>query len=178
MSYKIDPRIELRGRLDSLNAEIICVQSYSDDEGFIADLEELREVVRTLQRCEAANESFTARLTLWGLDEDEIHSRSHNPSEWANSAISSASCQGGEGHEMARGSSQKGKHIMPHYSMGVRAAEINRLRTLVRECELIACKVFTDDSLRINHVLNRLSSALYILIYKYIPSEYDKYINF
>lgn len=154
MTYKTDPRIELRGRLDSLNAEIICVQCCSNDEGFIADLEELREVVRNLQRCEAANQPFNERLTLWGLDEDDIHSLSHNPS------------------------GSRGRHIMPHHSMGVRAAEINRLRTLVRECELSACRTFTNDLLRINHVLNRLSSALYILIYKYIPSGYDKYINF
>ncbi len=156
MTYKTDPRIELRGRLDSLNAEIICLQSHfhSNDEGFVADLEELREVVRVLQRCEAVNQPFTGRLTLWGLDEDEIHSLSHSPS------------------------GTKGRHIMPHYSMGAKAAEINRLRTLVRECELSACRAFTNDSLRINHVLNRLSSALYILIYKYIPSRYDKYINF
>lgn len=154
MTYKTEPRIELRGRLDSLNAEIICVQSHSDDEGFIADLEEVREVVRLLQRCEAVNQPFTGRLALWGLDEDEIHSQSHNPS------------------------GTKGRHIMPHHSMGVKAAEINRLRTLVRECELSACRAFTNDTLQIIHVLNRLSSALYILIYKYTPSEYDKYINF
>ncbi|MBQ6774580.1 MAG: hypothetical protein IJP48_11055 [Synergistaceae bacterium] len=151
MNYKADSRIELRGRLDSLNSEIICVQTHSDDESFIAGLEEIRQVIRTLQRCEAANGSFTGRLTLWELDEDEIHSRSHRPS---------------------------GRHIMPHYSMGVKAAEINRLRTLVRECELCSCRVFEADSLRINHVLNRLSSALYVLTYKYLPADYDKFIEF
>lgn len=153
MNYKADSRIELRGRLDSLNSEIICVQAHSDDERYIADLEEIRGVVRVLQRCEAANESFTGRLTLWELDEDEIHSRSHNPLGTR-------------------------RHIMPHYSMGIKAAEINRLRTLVRECELCSCRVFTNDVLRINHVLNRLSSALYVLIYKYTPSDYDKFIQF
>ena len=153
MNYKLDSRIELRGRLDSLNAEIICVQANSDDENYIADLEEIRGVIRTLQRCEAANESFTGKLTLWELDEDEIHSQSHNPLGTR-------------------------RHIMPHYSMGIKAAEINRLRTLVRECELCSCRVFDGDSLRINHVLNRLSSALYVLIYKYLPADYDKFIEF
>ena len=30
-----------------------------------------------------------------------------------------------------------------------------------------------DDKLRIIHVLNRLSSALYILTYKYLPENYE-----
>ena len=154
-SYKTDSRIELRGRLDSLNAEIICVQArHSDDESFVADLEELREIVRELQRCEASGTAFTGKFTLWGLDEDELHVKSHSPS------------------------GESGKHIMMHHSMGVKAAEINRLRVIVRECELCAWGVFPDDDLRVNHVLNRLSSALYVLIYEYLPRDYDKFIAF
>ena len=155
MSYKDSPRIELRGRLDSLNARIIMSQASSDSLEYIADLEELRAVVNRLQRCEACGEIFADRMTLWGLDEDEIHTRSHNPAMYY-----------GLGH------------ILPHHDMGRKSAELNLLRTLVRETELCAVRAFGDDSLRICHVLNRLSSALYILTYKYLPEGYDRVIKF
>lgn len=156
MSFKDSPRIELRGRLDSLNARIILMQSESDSEEYISDLEELRAVVNRLQRCEACGKIFADGLTLWGIDEDEIHTRSHNPAEYY-----------GLGH------------VLPHHEMGRIAAELNVLRTLVRETELCAVRAFgDDDGLRICHVLNRLSSAVYILTYKYLPEGYNRTIHF
>ena len=152
---KRDFRLELRGRLDSLNAQIILFQAYSQNQEYISDLEDVRKVIRILQRSEAAEKVFDGKLILFGIDEDEIHKRSHNPEKFY-----------GLGH------------IMPHYEMKKEAAELNFLRTLVRETELCSCKVFENDELKINHVLNRLSSALYILTYKYLPDSYDKTIKF
>ncbi|MBR0317596.1 MAG: hypothetical protein IJQ99_12115 [Synergistaceae bacterium] len=152
---KCDLRLELRGRLDSLNAQIILFQIYSQNQEYISDLEDVRKVIRILQRSEAAEKVFDGKLILFGIDEDEIHKRSHNPEKFY-----------GLGH------------IMPHYEMKKEAAELNFLRTLVRETELCSCKVFENDELKINHVLNRLSSALYILTYKYLPDSYDKTIKF
>ena len=152
---KCDLRLELRGRLDSLNAQIILFQTYSQNQEYISDLEDVRKVIRILQRSEAAEKVFDVKLILFGIDEDEIHKRSHNPEKFY-----------GLGH------------IMPHYEMKKEAAELNFLRTLVRETELCSCKVFENDELKINHVLNRLSSALYILTYKYLPDSYDKTIKF
>ena len=152
---KRDLRLELRGRLDSLNAQIILFQAYSQNQEYISDLEDVRKVIRILQRSEAAEKVFDGKLILFGIDEDEIHKRSHNPEKFY-----------GLGH------------IMPHYEMKKEAAELNFLRTLVRETELCSCKVFENDELKINHVLNRLSSALYILTYKYLPDSYDKTIKF
>ena len=138
---KRDFRLELRGRLDSLNAQIILFQTYSQNQEYISDLEDVRKVIRILQRSEAAEKVFDGKLILFGIDEDEIHKRSHNPEKFY-----------GLGH------------IMPHYEMKKEAAELNFLRTLVRETELCSCKVFENDELKINHVLNRLSSALYIFL--------------
>ncbi|MBQ7068440.1 MAG: hypothetical protein IJM82_04680 [Synergistaceae bacterium] len=152
---KCDLRLELRGRLDSLNAQIILFQAYSQNQEYISDLEDVRKVIRILQRSEAAEKVFDGKLILFGIDEDEIHKRSHNPEKFY-----------GLGH------------VMPHYEMKKEAAELNFLRTLVREVELCSCKVFENDELKINHVLNRLSSALYILTYKYLPDSYDKTIKF
>ncbi len=157
MSYsKGSPRIELRGKLDSLNSQIILIQANSDDNEYISDIEEIRKVIVNLQKCEAAEKFFSEKLILWGLDEDEIHTRSHNPVKYY-----------GKGH------------ILNHYEMGRKASELNFLRTLVRETELCSVRAFgDDDGLKISHVLNRLSSALYILTYKYLPKEYNKTIIF
>ena len=155
MTDKTSTRINLRGRLDSLNAEIIFLQTLTDNQEFISDLEQIREIIRKIQSCEARNEIFSDKLILFGLDEDEIHKRSHNPAKFY-----------GLGH------------ILPCYEMGRLSASINLLRTLVREIELISCKTFINDELRLNHVLNRLSSALYIIIYKYLPEGYNKIITF
>ena len=150
---KSHSRIELRGRLDSLNAQIILFQTHSDNKEFIKDLEEIRIIITRLQNYEAREKVFEGDLFLFGLDENEIHERSHNPKNFY-----------GKGH------------LLPHYEMGREAGEINFLRTLVRETELCACRAFNDeDPYKIIHVLNRLSSALYILTYKYIPENY-KYI--
>ncbi len=150
---KTNPRIVLRGRLDSLNAQIILMQCESQNQNFINDIEEFRQVILKLMYIEVTGENF-GELNLWGLNENEIHERSHNPEKYYAS---------------------KG-HVMPHFEMGIEAAKINFLRTLVREIEIIAYEVFNENNF--THVLNRLSSALYILIYKYLPENYDKFLNF
>ena len=150
---KTHVRIELRGRLDSLGAQIILFQVNSGKEIYINDLEEVRKIIMRLQNCEAGEKIFEGVLILWNIDENELHERSHDTKKFY-----------GKGH------------LLPTCSMGREAAEINFLRTLVRETELCACRAFNnDDTLRIIHALNRLSSALYILEYKYIPEDY-KYI--
>lgn len=155
MSYKSSTRIELRGRLDSLNAQIIFLQTLSENHEYISDLEEVRQIVRQLQRCEACNETFANDFELWGINEDEIHTRSHSPQNYYSLG-----------------------HILPHHDMKSEAAGVNLLRTIVRETELCACRTFNDDELRICHVLNRLSSALYILTYKYLPEGYSHELKF
>ena len=101
------------------------------------------------------NEIYDERLMLFGIDEDEIHTRSHNPEKYF-----------GLGH------------ILPDKDMKRESAELNLLRAIVRETELSACCAFDDDNLKICHVLNRLSSALYVLTYKYLPENYSRTINF
>ena len=153
---KDSPRIELRGKLDSLNARIIMFQTVSDSPEFIADLEEVKAVVNRIQRCEACGKIFEGGFTLRGIDSEELYQRSHNPGKYY-----------GLGH------------ILPHHEMGRESAMMNLLRTLVRETELCAVKVFGEnDSLRICHILNRLSSAVYTLIYEYLPEGYNRVISF
>ena len=112
-----------------------------------------------LMLCEA-RDAPCGELALWGLSEEDIHNRSHHPENFC-----------GLGH------------ILPHADMGRWAAEINLLRALVREAELCACRAFSDGGDGVTRpdfvkVLNRLSSALYVLTYKYLPEGYDRVIRF
>ncbi|MBQ7154904.1 MAG: hypothetical protein IJR85_05055 [Synergistaceae bacterium] len=149
---KSGERFSLRGRLDSLNAQIVFLQATSENEEYISDIEEIRSVVRELQACEAGNKVFAGEFFLWGKTADELHSLSHNP---------------------------EGGHILPHRDMKREAASLNLLRTLVREAELCACRAFDgNDELGICHVLNRLSSAVYVLMFKYLPENYTHRLSF
>ncbi len=152
---KTNPRIILRGKLDFLNAQIILQQIGSrDNQEFVEALEEFRNVILRLMRCEVTGEDF-GELNLWGISEREIHERSHNPEKYY--ALPG--------------------HILPHYSMNREAASINLLRTIVREVEICAYEAFGCDN-NFTHVLNRLSSALYILIYDYLPENYGMILRF
>lgn len=148
---KSGDRFILRGKLDSLNAQIVFLQTLSTNSEYISDLEEVRQLVRQLQACEASDTPLAGEFTLWGMSAHELHKLSHNP---------------------------MGGHILPHYDMKSEAAGLNLLRTSVREAELASCRAFPEDTLRLSHVLNRLSSAVYILTYKYLPKEYNHRINF
>ena len=132
------------------------MQAYSHNTEYISDLEEIRKALNQLQKCEAVEIPFASKLTLWGMNEDEIHTRSHNPAKYY-----------GIGH------------ILPHCDMGKESAGLNLLRTLTREAELCATRSFGGaDPLRICHILNRLNSALYVLTYKYLPEGYSRVISF
>jgi ethanolamine utilization cobalamin adenosyltransferase len=164
---KSDPRIEFRGRLDSLDAFVVAIQVGAKREGvpaLVEKLEEIRLKVRDILTCEVTGKPCED-LSLWGLGSDEIRERSHHPEKYF-----------GIGH------------ILPHHTMGLVAATLNTLRTQVREAELSACRAFdrdgngnekkSPDRPDIIAALNRLSAAVYILIYSYLPDGYDKTIKF
>ena len=161
---KNSPRVEFRGRLDSLAAAVVELQILAQQQKrdlLIGELEEIREKIYDIIACEVRGEPC-ADLSLWGLDSDEIRERSHQPEKHF-----------GLGH------------IRPHYTMGILPAALNKLRTQVRETELAACRAFDSAALQgeperpdILKVLNRLSSAVYILTYRYLPEGYDKTVTF
>jgi ethanolamine utilization cobalamin adenosyltransferase len=152
------PRIAFRGKMDSLQAKILEVQIRAVEHGnrtLVGELEELLGFVRSLLAAEVTERPVEER-TLFGLELDEIRAMSHNPKR--------ASGFG---------------HIRPHYSTGALCVALNALRTEAREVELAAFRAFSvDDGVLerpdILRALNRLSSALYILMYKYLPEGYDR----
>lgn len=154
---KTHPRIALRGKLDTLEAEIICLQVLAQEKALPAlsgDLEDLLGYVRQVLAAEV-KETLLEELPLLGLSQKQLREMSHHPQEHF-----------GMGHPV------------PHSSMGEPAASLNRLRAHAREAELAAAAAFSapGESWRediIQH-LNRLSSGIYILFCRVVSGWYRK----
>lgn len=140
---KTHPRIAFRGKLDTLEAEMILCQLEAP--AFSKELQELLDFTRRILRCDVL-ETAIGEETLFGLTAEELRRRSHFPQEYYGQP-----------------------HFMPEASDGRAIARLNRLRTVAREAELSAVRAFTDrdgnptrpDILR---AMNRLSSGVYLLM--------------
>lgn len=152
------PVIAFRGKLDSLQAEVIALQALAFELGNLELAERLEDfltVIRSLVRAEVMG-SLVEEIPLLGYDWDTLRGMSHNPRK-----------------AFGRG------HIRPHYSMGRICAGLNLLRARAREAELAAFRAFyrEDQGLvrqDIVRALNRLSSAFYVAMYMNLPAGYDK----
>lgn len=140
---KTHPRIVFRGKVDSLEAELICCQLEVPE--YRRELGELLELVRQLLRCDVLEEPLR-RETLCGLTQEEIHHRSHFPQDYYGQP-----------------------HFMPGAEDGAAVAHLNRLRCMAREAELSAAAAFADRDgnptrVDILRAMNRLSSMIYLLM--------------
>lgn len=140
---KNHPRIVFRGKLDTLEAELILCQLAA--ERLIAPVGEILALARQLIRCDVLEESVEVG-TLCGLTEKAQRERSHFPQEYYGQP-----------------------HFMPSVSDGEIIARLNRARCAAREAELAAVTAFSDREgnptrLDILRCLNRMSSMLYILM--------------
>lgn len=139
---KTHPRILLRGKLDTLECEIL-VQQVACGLEWAGPLNDALMLLRSVMAAEVRDIPLPA-WTLDGMGPEEVHRCSHHPEEF-----------GFPGH------------ILPAPEHGLVAAQMNRLRALCRETELAAVNVFWDGQ-RLAHedcvlALNRLSSYFYIL---------------
>ena len=140
---KCHPVIAFRGKLDTLQAELILGQL--DVPGERQRLGEILALSRQLIRCDVMQEPVSLEK-LCGYTEQELHSRSHYPQRYYEKA-----------------------HFMPEAADGMKIARLNRLRCAAREAELAAAAAFTDadgnctrtDMLQ---ALNRMSSMLYVMM--------------
>ena len=140
---KNHPRIAFRGKLDTLEAELILTQLA--DPALTAPVGEVLAQARQLIRCDVLEEPVKD-FTLCGLTEAEQRKRSHFPQEYYGQS-----------------------HFMPSVADGAVIARLNRARCAAREAELAAVTAFQDregnptrpDILK---ALNRMSSMLYILM--------------
>ena len=153
---KNHPRIILRGKLDSLESEVILAQIVAKEESMqktIPQLEEIISLIRKIIRAEVKDEPLEM-FTLAGLDENEIHEHSHHPSKYYGI-----------------------RHFLPTHTHGKMVAVLNRLRTLTREVEIAAFNAFEDSyhcltRTDIIMALNRLSSMFWVMMFKTLKDEY------
>lgn len=152
---KDHPRIAFRGRLDTLEAEILIAQQVCGDDPVLRDeLEEVLAFVRKLFRADVLGEPVED-FRLLGLDGDQLRERSHYPEKYY-----------GQGH------------FMPSWRDPAALLAVNRVRTSVREAELAAYRAFRDENggtarEDIILALNRLSSLCWILEIKLKAGKYS-----
>ncbi|PKM66513.1 MAG: cobalamin adenosyltransferase [Firmicutes bacterium HGW-Firmicutes-2] len=145
---KNHPSILFRGKVDSLQSKILEIQVMADrhkSEKLIQELQEVLQYVRNLLRAEVIKEE-TEEICLFGLLEDEIRQMSHNPKKHIGVA-----------------------HILPDYRMGEILIGLNAIRSGVREVELSSIPLDRKD---ITKSLNRLSSAVYVMMCRYLSGYY------
>ena len=140
---KTHPRIAFRGKMDTLEAELILCQLAA--EHLVNPVGEILALARQLIRCDVLDESVTEG-TLCGLTESEIRTRSHFPQRYYDQP-----------------------HFMPGVSDGAVIARLNRARCAAREAEVAAVAAFADREgnptrVDILRAMNRMSSMLYILM--------------
>ena len=140
---KTHPRILFRGKMDTLEAELILCQ-LADPE-LVTPVGEILALAREMIRCDVLEEPLIWEK-LCGLSQQEQRRRSHFPQDYYGQP-----------------------HFMPGAGDGMTIARLNRARCAAREAELAAAAAFSDregnptrpDLIR---ALNRRSSMLYILM--------------
>lgn len=148
---KIDPRIELRGGLDFLQARVVLLQAkYRKNDRLREELDEVLRFIRAILGAEVKGDSC-GELVLFGLRQEELKEMSHHVREYFGI-----------------------DHPVPDSSMGEMALELNILRTQVREVELAAARAFAEgDKLLVIQNLNRLSSGIYVLFCRCLTGYYE-----
>ncbi|SFB28911.1 ethanolamine utilization cobalamin adenosyltransferase [Acetitomaculum ruminis DSM 5522] len=152
-------RIYFRGRLDALEAEFVLKQTVLKEDGasqgLIDDLEDILNSLREMMRCDVLNLPYR-RDYMIGLNHAELREHSHNPQKFYNIE----------------------QMILPSYTLGKTYAIINFLRTKVRETEVAAVTAFSKgvkcERPDIVEELNRMSSAMHIIMCKHMAGEYGK----
>jgi len=153
---KDHPRIYFRGKLDSLQSLVVLDQALFAENGnmkLVSDLADILRSLREMMRCDVLDEEFRNE-TIIGLTHAELREHSHNPMKYYNIR----------------------QILLPDYTMGRDYALLNQLRTAVRETEVAAVQAFREGKKftrgDIVEELNRLSSAMHIMMCKYLAGEY------
>lgn len=153
---KTHPQITFRGKLDTLQAQILGLQVLADSEGetgIVEDLQQLLELCRQILAAEVKDEPLQA-LKVMGMDSRQIR------------------------HDSQQVKKVFGiDHPIPHYKMGRVCVALNRLRAQVREAELCAVHAFTgcDGACRrsdLVEALNRMSGCVYIILCRKLSGWY------
>ncbi|MBS4537847.1 cobalamin adenosyltransferase [Clostridium sp. D2Q-11] len=148
--FKDHCNIVFRGKIDSLESKILEVQVIADknkSKKLVKELQEVLQYVRNILRSEVVNEKIE-NITLFGLREEEIREMSHNPKKHIGV-----------------------DHILPEYKMGEEVIGLNYIRSNVREAEISSIHLGRPDIIK---ALNRLSSAVYVMMCRYLAGYYNQ----
>lgn len=156
---KDHPRILFRGKLDALQADVVLaqamIQAAQGSQSLIKDLADILKDLREMMKCEVLDEEM-AETTVIGLTHEELRAQSHNPMKYYNIK----------------------QMVLPDYTMGTEYAWLNKLRTAIRETEVAACQAFHSGKTYIRkdiiEELNRLSSALHIMMCRHLAGWYSE----
>ena len=140
---KNHPRIVFRGKLDTLEAELLMCQL--DLPELSGKLGEILTLARKIIACDVLGKPLETQ-TLCGLTQEQLRRYSHYPQEYYGQP-----------------------HFMPQHTDGETIVRLNRLRCHVREAELAAVNAFLAGEGVVSRVdilqaMNRMSSMLYILM--------------
>ena len=140
---KNHPRIQFRGELDLLEAELVLCQLKLPE--CCHKLGEILALAREIMACDVLEKPLE-ETALCGLTQEQLRRRSHFPQEYYGQP-----------------------HFMPQHTDGEAIAHLNRLRAMVRRTELAAVNAFLDTGgnlIREDLIrsLNRMSSMLYIMM--------------
>lgn len=143
LSPKTHPRIAFRGKMDTLEANLILCRLFVPR--FDRELKDILGYVRLLLRCEVLGEPVPEQK-ICGLTEQELRQHSHFPQDYYNQP-----------------------HFMPESEDGQEIAILNLARCAAREAELAAAAAFMDAYGQVSRAdllraCNRLSSAIYLLM--------------
>ena len=151
-------RIQFRGKMDSLQARIVLVQTFAEKESYETlrdDLGDVLTVCYKIMECDVFDKPME-EVKILGMDHAELRAQSHNPMKY---------------YEIKQ-------LLLPHYSMGSMYSWLNCLRAEIREAEVYAIRAFKEGSkyerLDIIQTLNRLSSALHIMQCRLLAGYYKK----
>ena len=152
---KDHPRIQFRGMLDLLEAEIlICAKTAAGERHtrLTVHLEEMLAFVRHLMRCDVLEEKL-GEFSLCGLSASELRMQSHFPQRYYDVP-----------------------HFMPSITDSQTMLQLNRLRTVVRQTELAAYRAFRDQEGLVTNpdfmkAMNRLSSLVWIFMIRLKKEE-------
>ena len=153
---KNDPRIALRGRVDSAIADAVLIQTQWQAEGvasaFQTMLADVRAGLGNVLRAEALGEPALP-VSMGEFSQEQVHAVSHQPLKYL-------------GHD----------HIVPAIEHGLQVARLNVLRAAIREAELAGAAAYIDRDFKVTRAdllqaLNRLSSAVYVLMLLVLVAE-------
>lgn len=148
--HKSHPRIELRGRMDTLISAAVVVQTQFDMKNRLpvllkTGLADLKNWLWQLLCAEVSGQPLPA-LTVCGMTPDMVHAVSIDPVKYL-----------GQGH------------VVPDAGLGPNVALLNWLRAQVRELEVLLAKTGDRDDLL--EATNRLSTAVYVVMLLTVVAE-------